>query len=246
MNIIDLIDLKSSSFSKTDQKIYQGIKKFPERFASSPISEICNHTGFTKSSLTRFAQKLGFSGYVEFQYQFNKDLKEINDNPKRKLSDSYSFILKKTEDSVKKEDLILLANLIKNAKNTYISGASLCRLVAEELSIAVRMITQIAINVPAIDCLPLHYSQDDVLIVYSVLEGNLHAKLCRGLKNNPDVCPHMVLITTNAKHPLRHNFHKVIVLPSINAADIDSSPITDTFAFMMFNELLVKELKNNS
>ncbi|WP_370773202.1 MurR/RpiR family transcriptional regulator [Faecalibacillus intestinalis] len=243
MNIIDLIDSKSSSFSKTEQKIYQGIKKFPERFAFSSISDICNHTGFTKSSLTRFAQKLGFSGYVEFQYQFNNDFQEIKAKTQKRLSDSYSFILKKTEDSVNKEVLISLANLIKRAKCTYVTGASLCRLAAEEFSIATRMISQIPINVPAVDCMPLHYNRDDLLIVYSVIEGGTHAKLCRGLKNNPDTCPHMVLITTNAKHPLRHNFHQVIVLPSINATSIDSSPITDTFAFMMFNELLVNELK---
>ena len=79
MNIFELMDSKVSSFSKTDKAIYEQIKKFPEEFANSSLNVLCDSGSFTKSAMTRFAQKLGFAGYTEFQYQFQQDIRSIVD-----------------------------------------------------------------------------------------------------------------------------------------------------------------------
>lgn len=244
MNVIDLMDSKNASFSKTERNIYEGIKKFPEQFANSSITEISNHSGFTKASLTRFAKRLGFSGYVEFQFQFQTDLAHLTEEPQRNLSDIYSFVLKQTEQSVDPSTLEYLKKLLKHARNVYLTGTNLCRLAAEELEIALKLVSEINVIHPSLDILPIHYKKDDIFILYSVLNGKYHAELVRSLKKEDISRPHMILITPNPKHSLRHNFDDVIVLPSSKLSDKDSSAISDTFSFLMFNELLVQEIKN--
>lgn len=246
MNVIDLMDSKSSSFSKTERNIYEGIKKFPDRFAKSSISEISNHSGFTKASLTRFAQRLGFSGYVEFQFQFNMDLQNMEKEPQKSLSDIYSSIIKQTEQTINKADLSYLTSILMQANNVYLTGANLCRLAAEELEIVLRLITDIDVIRPSIDSLPLRYKKEDVIVVYSVIHGKTFAELVRNLRKEEGERPHMILITTNPKHTLRHNFDDVLVLPSSKLSDKDSTAISDTFSFLMFNELLVQEIKNHN
>ena len=54
--------------------------------------------------------------------------------------------------------------------------------------------------------------------------------------------PYMLLVTTNSKHPLRHNFDEVIALPTANVATSNRTVLADTFAFLMFNDVLASLL----
>lgn len=70
MNIIDRMDTLVAAYTATDRKIYEFIKKFPEQFASCSLNEIVERFKISQPALTRFAKKLGFSGFLEFQYQY--------------------------------------------------------------------------------------------------------------------------------------------------------------------------------
>ena len=74
MDIFEQMKIKRSSFSNMDSRIYESIRKFPEMYASSTISELVQNTGFSQAALTRFAKRLGFDGFNLFQYQFRMDL----------------------------------------------------------------------------------------------------------------------------------------------------------------------------
>lgn len=244
MNIFDLMDSKTTSFSKTDRDIYESIKKFPKQFAYNSITDLSNQSGFTKPSLTRFAKKLGFNGFVEFQFQFSKDFQDISRHPKRTLAQSYSLILNQTEETVSQEQLSRIKDIFFQAQHIYLSGANLCRLVAQELDIINRL-TNIDVNIifPGIDNMPLKYKKNDVLMIYSVINGQTHARILKQIRLDPHNAPYLILVTTNSKHPLRHHFDEIVVLPSSHLSDMNISAISDTFAFLMFNELLLQELK---
>ena len=62
MDIFEQMKSKRSSFSNMDSRIYESIRKFPEMYASSTISELVQNTGFSQAALTRFAKRLGFDG----------------------------------------------------------------------------------------------------------------------------------------------------------------------------------------
>ena len=118
MNTIELMDGSVSSFSKTDRAIYEAIRKFPDIFATSSVTEVANGAGFSKPALTRFAQRLGFGGFIEFQYQFAKDLEE-----RRQRSDAptnaevYGSLLKLVEERLDEARLRALIERMRESRH---------------------------------------------------------------------------------------------------------------------------------
>jgi len=246
MNIIELMDAKKSSFSKTDRKIYEGIKKFPNEFATDSITNLTNTSGVTKSALTRFAQKLGFSGFQELQFQFQTDLKSQNEIYKNKThSEIYGSVLAQTEETADIHQIRQFIEKLKESHAIYILGTNLSRIPAVELHIALSFEKDMISILPHADMLPYNFHENDVLIIYSAISGSSHQELMKTLRKENKTKPYMVLITTNAKHPLRHNFDMIFSLPTASLADSTSNTVlSDTFAFLMFNDILTNELTN--
>ncbi|MBQ9316658.1 MAG: MurR/RpiR family transcriptional regulator [Atopobiaceae bacterium] len=242
MNTIELMDGSVSSFSKTDRAIYEAIRKFPDMFAASSVTEIANGGGFSKPALTRFAQRLGFGGFVEFQYQFAQDLEE-----RRQRSDAptsaevYGGLLKLVEERLDREQLLSLLERMRASRHVYLMGYNLSRIPAEELNIALQFDSTIHASYPQID-VSQRFVEDDLLIVYSAVSGDSLKGLMHEFKIGRNAKPYMVLVTTNSKHPLRRNFDEVIVLPTANVATSDRTVLADTFAFLMFNDVLTSLL----
>ena len=245
MNIFELMDSKESSFSKTDRAIYESVKKFPKQFASDSLNSLCESGGYTKSAMTRFAQKLGFAGFMEFQYQFQQDINTFNAEKEKKTNaDIYGRILRQVAESADRSQIRELIGKMRKAKRVYIIGTNLSRLASEELAITLSFDSQIPAICTNNDLLPYNYQDDDMIILYSALSGTSHQELMRTLRREGQGHPHMVLITVNAKHPLRHNFDEVIVLPTANMSDsVSNTVLADTFAFLMFNDIFSQALK---
>lgn len=238
MNTIELMDGSVSSFSKTDRAIYEAIRKFPDMFATSSVTEIANGRGFSKPALTRFAQRLGFGGFVEFQYQFAQDLEE-----RRQRSDAptnaevYGSLLKLVEERLDRDQLLALIERMRASRHVYLMGYNLSRIPAEELNIALQFDPSIHASYPQID-VSQRFMPDDLLVVYSAVGGNSFKVLFNEFKTSRNVKPYMVLVTINSKHPLRRSFDEVIVLPTANMDTSNHTVLADTFAFLMFNDAL--------
>lgn len=243
MNIFELMDMQASSFSKTDRRIYEAIKKFPDSFAEQSITEISENSGFSKPALSRFAKKLDFGGFAEFQYQFSQELKTRKEvKTVSSNADIYGSLLKQTAESAAKDEIPALIEKMKEARQVYIFGSNLSRMPAEMLYITLQFEKEIVPVLPPNDVPPYVHSKENMYIVYSALSGDSHQNLMRELRKNKDDRPYLVLITTNSKHPLRHNFDTVIVLPSVSLASGNQIVFSDTFAFMMFNDMLQEYL----
>ena len=247
MNLFELMDTKKSSFSKTDRLIFERIQKFPNSFANESITSICEKAGFTKSALTRFAQKLGFSGFTEFQYQFQQDIKENKNDPQHESNAAiYGKILKNVEESTDPGIIRELTGRMKNSHAVYLYGSNLSRLPAEQMLVTLSFEKEITPIMPAQDFTPYHYREDDMIIIYSSISGSSHQNLLKELRQEDKTVPYRVLITVNAKHPLRHNFEQVIVLPTASMSESQSETIhSDTFAYMMFNDMVGSALSED-
>lgn len=245
MNALELMESKLSSFSKTDRMIYEMIKKFPSEWASQSISEISGNSDVTKPALTRFAKKLGFSGFAEFQYQLAQDLKELQAERKSiSRADIYGKLLKQTEVSIDRDVLRALAERMKKSRKVILMGSNLSRLPAEEMLIGLSLYHDIISMMPAPDIVPYHYSENDIIIIYSAISGGSHQEFLKQFRREGVTRPYLVLVTVNSKHPLRHNFNETIVLPTLRLQDSSNIVLSDTFAFLMFNDLLNEELGN--
>ncbi len=245
MNALELMESKLSSFSKTDRMIYEMIKKFPPNWAKQSITEIADGSHVTKPALTRFAKKLGFGGFAEFQYQLAQDLKEVETNKKStSRADIYAKLLRQTEESIDHEVLKDLAARMKQSRKVMVMGSNLSRLPAEELLIGLSLHDEIISFMPPADIVPYHYSEKDMVIIYSAISGGSHQEFLKGFRREGVTKPYLVLVTVNSKHPLRHNFDQVIVLPTLRLQDSSNIVLSDTFAFFMFNDLLTSELES--
>lgn len=242
MNIFELMDAKEPSFSKNDKIIYESIKKFPDQFAHDSLSTLCDNGAYTKSAMTRFAQKLGFAGFMEFQYQFQQDINSYKTSTEKAgHAELYGQILARVSESVSRDTVKDLIRHAKNANRVFIIGTNLSRLPAEELLITMSFSENINAIVPQPDVLPHRFRDDDMIIIYSAISGSSHQELMRSLRREKQGNPYMVLITTNAKHPLRQNFNEMIALPTSNMKDSMSHTIlSDTFAFLMFNDIVAE------
>ena len=244
MNTLELMDAAVSSFSKTDRRIYEMIRKFPEEFATSSITKVSDESEVTKPALTRFAKKLGFGGFAELQYQLAQDLKELKENDtKSSNGEKYASILKQTERLISTEEIRSLIRRMRSSRKVILAGANLSRLPAEEMLIALSFEDDICVMMPEPDMMPYHFSENDMVIIYSAISGNSHQGFLRNFRMENAVKPYLVLVTTNSKHPLRHNFDEVFCLPTLPLADTTNTVLSDTFAFLMFNDVIAQELR---
>ena len=239
MNTIELMDGSVSSFSKTDRAIYEAIRKFPDTFATSSVTQLSLSAGFSKPALTRFAQRLGFSGFVEFQFQFAQDLEQARARTDAPTSaEVYGSLLKAVEERLDRSQLRGLIDRMRTSRHTYLMGYNLSRIPAEELNIALQFHADIAASSPQNDVMQ-HFMPDDLLIVYSAVGGDSYKGLLHEFKIGRNTKPYMVLVTTNSKHPLRRHFDEIIALPSATITSGSRTVLADTFAFLMFNDVLV-------
>ena len=246
MNAIDRMNSNVSSFSKTDRRIYEAIRKFPESFAHESISHLSESAGFTKPALTRFAQRIGFSGYAEFQYQLAQDLEERAAVPDAETNaEVYGRLLTAVDEGLAPEVVEALVQRICASRSVFLYGSNLSALPAEELYIALQFVPGVVAVLPQLDTTPF-FSPDDVLIVYSAARGDRHQALMQHLRHEGVTRPHCVLVTTNGKHALRRNFDEVIVLPTAALSEGNHSILSDTFAFLMFNDRLTAALDQRS
>ena len=244
MNSLELMESRLSSFSKTDRQIYEMIKKFPSDFAYNSITAVSCNTGMTKPALTRFAKKLGFGGFAEFQYQLGQDLKELKEN-KSELTRAEMFarLLKQTEDTVDREELKELIRKMKKSRRVILMGSNLSRIPAEVMLINLSFDTDIVSSLAETDFIPYYFSKDDMVIIYSAISGGTFQNFMKSLRRDGVQKPYMVLITVNSKHPLRHNFDQTIVLPTMPLGNSSDVVLSDTFSFLMFNDIFSQVLK---
>lgn len=238
MNVIELMDASTSSYSKTDRAIYDSIRKFPDRYATQSVTRLSEETGFSKPALTRFAQRLGFGGFVEFQYQFVQDLDQTRQRTDKPTNaEVYGNLLRSVEERVDLRQLEALVDRMIEAPHVFTMGYNLSRFPAEQMSIAFTMETGIFSVSPQVDMLP-PFDARDVAMVYSAATGSSYRDLMGSIKTGRVTKPYLVLVTTNPKHPLRRRFDEIIVLPTAALSSSGRAVLGDTFAFLMFNDLL--------
>lgn len=96
----------------------------------------------SQPALTRFAKKCGFTGYREFIYDFQTDLKSLNvqfpqikdDLTKRVLMD-YDELSQKTQELLDEDQLKQVAQMIEQSQRVYFFGKGSSGLVAREMKL---------------------------------------------------------------------------------------------------------------
>lgn len=149
----------------------------------------------------------------------------------------YGKLLQAVDKRVDRDQLRALIKRMESSHHVYLRGYNLSRIPAEELCIALQFQPGISASTPQVDVMP-RFHEDDLLLVYSAVSGASLKDLLNEFRMGRFVRPHMVLVTTNSKHPMRRSFDEVFVLPTVTLASTSRTVLSDTFAFLMFNDIL--------
>jgi DNA-binding MurR/RpiR family transcriptional regulator len=249
MDVLDLMETKVSSFTKTDLAIYEYLKRDPEGFAHKGYDELVEDLGISPSSLIRFAKKLGYTGYASLQYQLGIDLEERARSSRDKtIGEVYCDYLLQAEKSIDRAALDELAGWVEKASRVYCMGFYLSNLPARFLSVGLRALHAVATENPEYDYLMRQYRDDELIILFSVRSGEKYRAFLKRLAGQQDAeRPRVVLVTMSPKNLLRSYCDSVIVLPSADSVGEERLAIIDNMMYMMFNEMLmtrVGELKS--
>lgn len=155
-------------------------------------------------------------------------------------SSTYAKLLEATETAIKPKQIEQLGNKILEAQYVYTTGYNLARLPAEVLEIGLRISRIDNISFISTEKFMVAGKNTNryVLIVYSSNDGksmkyNIE-KLSR-YNNKPYIC----LVTMNSKHPLKKYADQVILLPETTMQDYGNKAITETFAYLMLDDILI-------
>lgn len=241
MNVFEQMEAQKSSFTKTDNEIYALISKFPKEFSTNRINQLVSAWGISQSALTRFAKKLGFFGFAEFQYQYRLDLNEITARPQMSRSEYIGSLLHQIECAVSKKDLSEIAEKMISARTVYASGSSIAKIPAFYVSSS----SAITGLFRAVHFNPDEFSvccgSDDVMLIFSAYTGNAFQKQIESQSKKEDR-PYTILITFNQCHSLIPFFDKTVILPAPSTAGDSSSAAGEPIAFLFFLDLLGQEI----
>ena len=245
MNVFDLMETKHQSFTKTDRKIYENLKRHPVQFSQASYEELVSIMGVSQSAITRFAKKLGFSGYADLQYQMRSDIKSRDGRLEEEETNAQIFgsFLKCVEDEVDRGELNRLARRILAAGRVTCLGFQYSGLPARFLSF--NLMTGFGINAdkPEFDYIIHSYDNTDLIIIFSAASGEFYKPLLKRISSFEEgERPHVTLVTMSPKHALRRHCDQVILLPSSGKVIAPHVVTLENMMFMMFADLLLGEM----
>ncbi|MDY3660346.1 MAG: hypothetical protein SO042_05205 [Bulleidia sp.] len=243
MNLFEHMDAMASSFTKTDHYIYTQCKKFTTDFAENSLTTITQSHNISQPALTRFAKKLGFNGFNEFQFALAMQVEEGTLEGKEKTpAQSYAEALIETERVLNSKVLAPVLDILKNCKDVYATGAHLSSLPARYIDYSLKVISTVHSEFLSLDAIPSNYPKNSVLFLFSVETGIHYQPLFKN-RDKHSKNPYIILITLNPKHPLRNKVNHTIVLPKQRIVDTERNVLPETLAFLMFADVLTRKMQ---
>ena len=243
MNLFEHMDALASSFTKTDHYIYTQCKKFTTDFAEDSITTITQNHTISQPALTRFAKKLGFSGFNEFQFALAMQVEEGTLEGKEKTpAQSYAEALINTEKVLTDKVLAPVLDVLQDHKDVYTAGAHIASLPARYLDYSLKILGNYHSEFLNIDTFPAFFLKKSVIFLFSV-ETGAHYQTMYENREKDTQNPYIILITLNPKHPLKKKANYTIVLPKQRIIDVNRNVLPETLAFLMFVDVLTRKIQ---
>lgn len=248
MDFLSNINLKKNMLTKNELKACEAICKDLTQVQMLSLTGMSTSIKITKTTILRFCQKMGYSGYTEFRYDCIKYVNSLS-NAERLIEDENQKIMNVEKiylDTIKllhytlNDDVInQLIKLIKKARRIRCVGEINSEVSCLQLKYALAMygidadVLGSKAHVVAVDLIT---NEEDLLIVLSVGGKSHIVKEAFQLKEN-NGCK-IALVTMNPATPLEHQSDLFVLLPSVatlkNKSLLDSVPI-----FSIFIEILL-------
>lgn len=182
-NLINKIEIDYKKLSKGQKMIAQYILNNFEKVPFMTAAKLADSVGVSESTVVRFTNAIGFSGYTEFQGNLQEVIKtklttiqrvDMSEGNNNKSASIKSVLLsdieniKDTIESIDTEDFLNIAKKIIRAKKVYIVGLRSSATISEYLAFYLNFIIDdvILVNYGISDILEkiMRVGKDDVVI----------------------------------------------------------------------------------
>lgn len=223
MNVFEKMQISSTGFTKTDMQIYDYIVGHPTETVHLNIQEIADEVHVSKSAMLRFTQKVGYSGFSEFKYEFSRyvhsGVSHAYDTTYHSKFEEIVHIYEKTipfmTETIQEEDIKQLVDKMLQANKIKVFGINSTGLAVKQMR---NRFHKIAFDAEAVTDpilipeLALQGKPEDLHIYFSTT-GNTAVTL-EAIKNSSSKKIPTVLITMNEKAKMAEFATMLFVLPN--------------------------------
>lgn len=247
-NPIDRIQSYFDEFTKTDKDIAIYIINNPIDVITQGAEYIATQTKTSKSAVTRFSQKIGYSSFAEFKFDMGRsavaqDSDDKNLDSINRITNKYIEYIKMIPEYVnhkqveKAADLFIKANTVKFfGFNRSFNSANQIRQRLLRLGFSK---TSIEDETVSLQDLASSMNKNDLVIIFSTTDNTKsYTNLFKEIKK-PEF--KTVFITCNPNLPFKKIIDQYIVLPRISK-DSYGTFLDDQAIFMIFGEILIEAI----
>lgn len=244
MDILANVQMNKSLLTKNELKACEAICRDFTQVQTLSLNELSERIGVTKTTILRFCQKLGYSGYSEFRYDV---IRGVNQHPEDKapaetrmerIENAYSRTIQLIHNSVSEAQIKKLIDTASKCRKVYVAGEVNSAVSALQLRYSLLMFGIDVTLLPSsadVKVMDLTVNKNDLIILYTVSGKSGIAAEVKALKQNSRI--KTCLITMNAKMTEEEWCDACIVLPSLAVSS--KSVLEDVPIFSVFNEILV-------
>ncbi|MBM7586287.1 DNA-binding MurR/RpiR family transcriptional regulator [Bacillus pakistanensis] len=144
-NLMNSIEMSLETFTQTEVELAQYILKYPEEASRLSISQIAKKLHLSPATITRFSQKLSFSGFNEFKHELKRYV-DLNRVPSEhtdikqmehfaKLYHNYQDIIDNTFRVTEYKRIQRAVELLNEARKIQIYGLGSSGIAAHEFQV---------------------------------------------------------------------------------------------------------------
>ena len=236
----DRIKMKSATFSKGQRLIAKYIEEHSDKVAFMTASRLGATVGVSESTVVRFATEIGYSGYPALQQAMQEmirskltsvqrlEMTSSNIAPERLLDavlEQDIDILRRTKETVNREDFYRAADALQRAQRVYILGAGSSLALATFLSHYFRLVFDTVHLVEATSEATIlqqmiHAGEGDAIIAISF--PRYSKKDAKALQYASDRGVSTIAITDSPLSPLARHASHVLLARSDMVSFVDS------------------------
>ncbi len=240
MNIIELLEMRKSSFTKSELFIYDQIVDNPDEIMRcTTISSLAQNYGVSQPTLTRFIQKLGYNNFLDFKYDvYLKSKDDLTSDVQQSggpILQSYANLILKMDSFINNDQLKSIASKLVKARNVIVMGMHKSYVSAELFGYNMMKLGIPTMIFDSDNRLDIEHfiKKEDVLVVFSA-EG----VSCKDFLASIEVKgAYTVLITQNNKNPSKKYADDFIWLPNSRNQNLKYY-LENQVIFMVFSDLL--------
>ena len=243
LNPFEKIELKKNSFTKKELIVYNILQKNPDLILRGSLSSLSEDYNVSQPTITRFCQKIGYTGFNDFKYDVFRYEKQGSHDVKNNSTtiDEYCNLLHILDESIHTKQLNKFAKDIIKAKTIYICGYHKSSLPAKMLQYNLFKIHKVSIFISIDEAHDLdQILTPDYMLILITNNGNLlkrfHFKDLKS-KNNFNLS----IITMNDKISIKKYCNNYIWLPSSSNQNLKHY-LENQIVFFIYIDILTSTL----